>query len=268
MALNDIELRRVLEGSFDVGFEDRSGDSVWTDLEMSILFEGPPQIELSLEMTFNHIDFMLQNKQLASDKGFDFYCDEKTGEFVYNGYFFHRYTLVFKEYNRQRVHDFILTLVNKCRLANSNFFELLTEYAYDPAVERSINFSNDSWGVAAQNPLPRYSWNFIDTLTIDPNVKIFDERIAIDITWLNDGKENYFRGYWYIASVDFFKKKVELADPYYRRYTIACGSFMPEYIDEELSRVMSYLATKPMDLRYECLKYHFEYDGQEMFYER
>ena len=185
-------------------------------------------------------------------------------------YFFYRHVLFYQTYSYSSFIKRLDTIIQDCKKQGLKIYDYIKEYfiippggyvIYDPATQ-------DHWGVAKRNPQPTCTWRFLDVETIDPQSTDFDEKIEVNVSWLDNRVRQEFKGYWYVTSHGFIDRHTAQHDPYYRRCILVCDTFNPEYVNQQLDLMMRYLATRSMEARIDCLKYHFEYDGQLMFYER
>ena len=186
------------------------------------------------------------------------------------GYVFYRHVLFYKNFLYVELINFLEKIIFDCKKSGLKVFDYIAEYfiivpggyvIYDPVTQ-------DHWGVAKRNPQPTCTWRFLDVETIDPQSTDFDERIEVTVSWLDNRVRQEFKGYWYVTSDTFIDRHMAQHDPYYRRCMLISDTFNPEYVNQQLDLMMRYLATCPMEARIDCLKHHFEYDGQLMFYER
>ena len=116
---------------------------------------------------------------------------------------------------------------------------------------------------------PTLTWWFDEVADIPQTQKIYDERIGVDITWLDEnGQEQLFRGYWYAASTAFIVQRLEKQDPYYRRFIQISQTFNREQLEYRLEVERKYLAGLAPNKRFFYLQHHFEFEGQAMLYER
>ena len=180
---------------------------------------------------------------------------------------FYRHVIIYNVNDEKIIHNFLIQLARKCK-ASGNLWEMFIEYAED-ADEDCYWLLKLPVGEMIQGCQPTLSWQLERVVEIPPTQTMYDERIIIDISWLDkEGEEQAFRGYWYATSIASIEQKVQKKGLYYRRCTEISPSFNPENITARLGHITKYLAGLELDRRFFYLQQHFEFDGQSMFYER
>lgn len=208
----------------------------------------------SLQRAGMNYDLVIYHRELITH-----YIDQQQSTF-------HTYALFIKNNDGQRIRDYIETLAAKCD-DQGYIWTTFHEYASYPQDE-------SEWG----NPdieekdipvfTPKMEWRFDSVQSIEDGATMYDERIAVSFSWFFEGKNYLFKGYWYVTSVQFICKRLETIDPYYRRYMLLSHNFNLRHLQKQLAEELEYLSTVHPTMRELCLKHHFEYDGQSMFYER
>ena len=185
-----------------------------------------------------------------------------------NKIFFWRYGLFIKNQDGQRVRDYIANLITKCE-ERGDIRKTFHECASFPLDSDEWNWPDtpDPRLVAAY--MPKIVWHFErGPNAVAEGATMYDERVVVTTTWMYDGKEHTFTGYWYVTSVAFVCSRLETTDPYYRRYMLLGHSFQLEHLKQTLSKELKTFITVDPPCREDYLKHHFEYDELPNFYER
>ena len=211
-----------------------------------VIFESdPPQAQTAFEIDILRDSFISCQKSLGSE--------------------FWRYAFFIKNCAAKDMRDSVKTLIFKCA-EQGDVFEEFHEYV-------SFPFDQGDW----ESPelateliptcMPTMTWSFEHT-PVEEGATMYDERIVVIISWHWEDKEYSFKCYWYVTSVAFIIQRLETIDPYYRRFVLLSHAFEVEHLKKQLAEELDYVSTIHPTMRELCLKHHFEYDGQSMFYER
>ncbi len=223
--------------------------SIRGELELSVREAEPPRAGEYYTMSTFNVKNLPTNGDYTLDEG------------VY-----YRNLLVFDILDYDRVSNYLSVLMNRCAEVG-NVWKVFEQYA------ESEDEADTTSAVLRQrkkdlNCAFTVTWGFEEGRTIQPLQEMYDERIIVEISWIFEGQSYLFRGYWYVTSISFIAERMKQHDPYYRRYMLLMEKFNAHEIEKYLLKEVDYLRLLEHEERGEYLYTHFEYDGQEMFYER
>lgn len=178
----------------------------------------------------------------------------------------YRYIIVYNEPNPAATQAMLFKIAQSCA-AKGDIWDEFRQYA-------AIDLEEEEWqlDVPAGDKVPGFepllSWRFENVMDIPASQEFYDERIIVDISWPESNQIKTFRGYWYASSVALIAKRLEVKDPYYRRFVQIAKRFDRSQLEYRLKLELDYIAALHPNKRENYLRYHFEHDNSTMFYER
>ena len=165
-----------------------------------------------------------------------------------------------------RINAFLSLLMSKCA-STRNIWRTFMQYAASEDEGYTI------WPVLYDKKKivgiePSFTWRFEEGRSIEPLQEMYDERIVIELSWMFEGIQYRFKGYWYVTSIAFIEEQMKTHDPYYRRFILLMKTFNADEVTRLIQKEVDYLALLDHDERESYIFYHFEHEGQTMFYER
>lgn len=169
---------------------------------------------------------------------------------------FYRHVLVCNAIEKPAIRQFITEF---------SCLDTLMGNIYETFEHKELAWQRDApEGQMLPTHLLSYTWCFAKVTDISTTEALFDERIALTISWLENCATRTFHGSLFVVSTAQIEKYLTKRNPYYRRHILIMKNFDRNVLQRCLQNMIDYLDLLHPSKRLDYLQNHLEYIGKIM----